>query len=74
MTVEELVFKYGRATLQQKLGSRILGEDRFNTLLKLADTNVNRFEGLQRIKNKLGLVRVNARVSGEHLWLYIVKR
>ncbi len=74
MTVEELVLKYGKNTLKQKIGGKLIGEDRLNTLLKLADTNLNKFDRLQRIKNKVGLVGFNARVSGEHLWLSIVKR
>ncbi|MBW4575899.1 MAG: hypothetical protein KME08_11510 [Aphanothece sp. CMT-3BRIN-NPC111] len=72
MTVEELILKYGSEKLKQRFGARIFGEDRINTLLKLADTGANRFKSLQRIKNKLARVRVNAKVSGEHLWLSIV--
>ena len=74
MTIEELVFKYGRATLKQKFESRIPGKDRMNTLLKIADANINRFAGLQSTKSKLSLVKMNARVSKEYLWLSIVKR
>ena len=74
MTIEELVFKYGRATLKQKFESRIPGKDRMNTLLKIADANINKFAGLQSTKSKLSLVKMNARVSKEYLWLSIVKR
>ena len=72
MTIEELVFKYGRATLKQKFESRIPGKDRMNTLLKIADASINRFEGLQSRKGKLSLVKMNARVSEEYLWLSVV--
>ena len=72
MTVEELALKYGREKLKQKVGARILGDERLDTFLKLANIGVNRFDRLKRIKNKIASGRVNARVSGDHLWLSIV--
>lgn len=73
MSLEEIVLKQGKTKLSQKLGRSILNESRVNTLLKLANTGVNRFDRLQGIKNKLDLGRINARVSQEYLWLSIVQ-
>lgn len=72
MELEELVLKYGKAKLNQKLGAGILNEGRVNTVLKLANTGVNKIERLRNIKNKLDLGRINARVSQGHLWLSIL--
>jgi hypothetical protein len=69
MSVEELALKYGKEKLKQNAGAKILGEERLDTFLKVANIGINRFDRLKRIKNKLASGRVNARVSGERLWL-----
>jgi len=73
MTLEEVALKYGKTKLSQKFGTGLFDEDRINSLLKIANTSVNRFEKLRSIKNKLGTVHISARVSEEYLWLSIVE-
>jgi len=72
MTLEELFLKYSQAKLQHIVDSRGLSEDSVDRIFNLVRTNARLSESLQRINKRLGLVRINARFSKEHLWLSVV--
>ncbi len=72
MSLEELVSKYGKDALQQKIKLTNISEDKMKTFLQMANFTVNRFDRLKRIKQQLASKRVNARVTQEYLWLSLV--
>jgi len=74
MTIQELTIKYGKDKIKQKVGLQNVEDKQIATLFKLANAGLNRFEKIQRLKNNITKMRVNARVSDEYLWLSLVKQ